>query len=215
MNVDKIFVINLECRRDRKEYMINELRRNEITNYEFFKGIRPTLDDVKEWNNEYCYHVKNQMLDSKFDKYRIGCLGCLRSHVEICKLSLERGYKRVLILEDDIEFKNDYKNVEKSMKDIKNDFDILYLSGSHLGTIENISENTIQVNGTHTTGSYIIDEKIMRYIISNIEGYEKEIDVFYSEKVQPKMRCYCCIPHITRQIVNYSDIQQNIVNYKF
>ena len=36
--------------------------------------------------------------------YQIGCLGCLMSHVQVCKLALERNYKNILILEDDTEF---------------------------------------------------------------------------------------------------------------
>ena len=99
MKIDKIFIINLEYRTDRKEEIIKELKKHNIYNYEFFKAIRPGIQDIIEWNNNYCDHVKKSFQDpNKFLYYQIGCLGCLKSHVEICKLALERNYKNILIL---------------------------------------------------------------------------------------------------------------------
>ena len=52
MNIDKIFIINLESRTDRKEEIINEMKKQNISEdkYEFFKAIRQTIYDVFEWN---------------------------------------------------------------------------------------------------------------------------------------------------------------------
>ena len=38
MNIDKIFVINLEHRTDRKKQIVEELEKQNITNYEIFKA---------------------------------------------------------------------------------------------------------------------------------------------------------------------------------
>ena len=93
MNIDKIYIINLKHRTDRKHHMINELARNNITNYEFFEAIRPDISDIITWNNNFCKHVSNSFSSKlKFVNYQIGCLGCLKSHVEVCHLSYDVFY---------------------------------------------------------------------------------------------------------------------------
>ena len=211
MNIDRIFIINLEKREDRKQQMINEMEKYNITNYEFFKAIQPDMSDIIEWNNKYCEHVKSDVLPHKFNGYKIGCLGCLKSHLEVCKLSLSRGYNNVLILEDDTEFIQNFNKLNQ-YNELK--YDMLYLAGSHLGVKDKYLSNIYKVVGTYTTGSYCINKKTMQYIVDNIQGYEKEIDVFYANNIQPKFQCYCIIPHITQQRNGYSDIQQNNVCYK-
>ena len=207
-----IYVINLKSRTDRRKNVIKEMVKHEITKYKFFDAIRPSLEDVNNWNKDYLGHI-NRLHVEDYDKYRIGCLGCLKSHVEVIKQALNNKYKYVLILEDDVVFKQDFHKIYEYIKQLKT-FDMLYLSGSHLGKKERISDNIIKVEGTHTTNSYIINEKVMNYLVNNINGYKKEIDVFYAEEVQPIFNCYCIVPHMTKQSDGYSDIQCSNVSYK-
>tara|TARA_Y100000816_G_scaffold121488_1_gene85366 strand:- start:603 stop:1259 length:657 start_codon:yes stop_codon:yes gene_type:complete len=214
MKIDKIFIINLEYRTDRKEQMIKELEKHNICNYEFFKAVRPGIQDIIEWNNNYCSHVKNSFPRSdKFLNYQIGCLGCLKSHVEVCKLALERNYKNILILEDDTEFIHNLDTLSKFSSQINDNYDMLYLCGSHNGPRERITENIVKTKKTHTTGSYLITDNAMKYLLENIKSYSKEIDVFYAEEIQSRFNCYCTLPHISKQKDGYSDIQQGNVSY--
>lgn len=214
MNIDKIFIINLSHRTDRKKIMINEMEKQNISNYEFFNAIKPSINEVNEWNLNYCNYVKKSVHPNKFDNYRIGCLGCMKSHIEVIKMALERNYDNILILEDDTEFIDDFHKLFKYSNQINNEYDMLYLSGSHLGSRLPVSNNIQKINGTLTTGSYLIKKYAMNYLIKNINSYEKEIDKFYCEKIQPELICYTVYPHITKQANGYSDIQQTIVNYK-
>ena len=91
---------------------------------------------------------------------------------------------------------------------------MLYLSGSHLGNTNKISENIIKVNGTYTTGSYLITNNAMNYFVNNIKNYNKEVDVFLAENIQPYFNCFCIIPHLTTQLEGFSDIQNKYVNYE-
>ena len=214
MDIDKIFIINLEHRTDRKEQIIKEMKKVGVTNYEFFKAIRPSIADIISWNNFYCNHVRTSFDPTRFVNYQIGCLGCLKSHVEVCKLALSRGYKNILILEDDTEFLYGMENLYKYASQINNKYSMLYLCGSHLGSKKQVSENIIKVVGTHTTGSYLIKEPAMRFLVDHIQSYGKEIDVFYGTILQYNLDCYCTYPHITKQRDGYSDIQQGEVSYK-
>ncbi len=216
MKIDKVFIINLKRRTDRKSFMMEQMKRWNISNYEFFEAIKPTLEEVLEWNKDYCSNESNIMggVKGKFDRYRIGSLGCLKSHYEIIKESLKRGYKKILILEDDTMFLKSFDNVFIFSKQINNDFDMLYLSGMNKGKVKKISENLLEIEGTRTTGSYIINEKAMKFLKDNILGYKKEIDTFYAEELQPKLKCYCVTPQITKQKSSFSDIQGKFVRYK-
>ena len=80
ISVDKIFVINLEHRKDRKEKMEKQLKEQNLS-AEFFKAIQ----------NEN------------------GTIGCMLSHLEIIKIAKEQGLKNVMILEDDCVFRSYFK----------------------------------------------------------------------------------------------------------
>ena len=54
-------------------------------------------------------------------------------------------------------FKNNFTNLLNYSTQLNHNFDMLYLSGSHLGNTNKISENIIKINGTYTTGSYLIN----------------------------------------------------------
>ena len=94
--LDRIFIINLKNRNDMREHMLQEMKMQAITNYEFFDAIRPTFEEVDAWDPQYCHHVKKSIRADKFVNYRRGCLGCLKSHLEVIKLALKRGYKKIL-----------------------------------------------------------------------------------------------------------------------
>ena len=50
---------------------------------------------------------------------------------------------------------------------------------------ERITENIVKTKKTHTTGSYLITDNAMKYLLENIKSYSKEIvDVFYAEEIQ-------------------------------
>jgi hypothetical protein len=85
--IDKIFYINLDKRDDRKKEIENELTKYEL------KGERyPAI---------YTPHS--------------GIVGCGYSHLNVLKIAKERGYKNVLILEDDFEFVVSKKELEESL----------------------------------------------------------------------------------------------------
>ena len=105
MKIDRIFIINLKHREDRRENVVNELKKAKLENFEIFDAVQPkTIEEINNWNPNFV-NEKPNWLRSDFLKFRLGSLGCLLSHVEIMKTSLERGYEQILILEDDAEFR--------------------------------------------------------------------------------------------------------------
>ena len=84
---DRIFVINLPSRSDRRREIERQLRRIGLSlaspPVELFAAIRP---------------------DRKGDFDSIGAHGCFLSHLGVLRLARDRGYGRIVILEDDVNF---------------------------------------------------------------------------------------------------------------
>jgi len=222
MKIDKVIIINLKHRTDRKENIIKELQRVGIKNYEFYNANKPCEEDINKWNPNFLNPIPAWFEQTGGDniKYKIGSLGCMLSHINIIKNCIEQNYENVLILEDDTMFNiGNGISLQQILYIFKNqidnlDFGLLYLAGNHRGSVlEKKTENIMKVKGTLTTGSYIINKKVMNFIVKNSNHFPREIDVFYSNYVQTKFPCYCITPHLTRQEKGYSDIVQQHVSY--
>lgn len=246
MDIDKVFIINLKHRVDRKEKVIKELNRAGIKNYEFFDGIQPkTQEELDNWNTNFLkekakwmrapfLEAHNLKKKDYYFKYKLGALGCLLSHFEIIKISLERKYNKILILEDDIKIifnpkicsfskiisliqKQNNKIFRKKNNDLimgQDSADILYLGGTHRrGFLNKATTNIYRTTKTATTHAYVISSDAMNYINKNLKNYNKEIDTFYIERIQSKGNCFCIIPPIVTQEDGYSDIIQQKVKY--
>ena len=96
------FIINLESRPDRKKQIPNEMIKQNINEnkYEIFNAIRPSKKKFS-WNNIYWDYVK-KMYILKILMVTKKSFRMFESHVGKFNLFI-KGYKNVLILEDDTE----------------------------------------------------------------------------------------------------------------
>jgi glycosyl transferase family 25 len=102
--IDRIIYINLDDRPDKKDYIESQLNALGVP-YERFPGI---------------YQRKNG-------------LGCTKSHLGVQKLARERGYKNVLILEDDFTFGVTKEEFEERLTQLFESgpaFDVCFLSNT-------------------------------------------------------------------------------------
>ena len=84
MKLDKIYVINLEYRKDRKTQILNELKKVDASNVEIFSAIRPKEGLINHWNHSFLNPLPTWYRGNATN-YRIGALGCLLSHLTIMK----------------------------------------------------------------------------------------------------------------------------------
>ena len=217
MKLDKIYVINLEYRTDRKKQILKELEKVDASNVEIFSAIRPKKELINYWNSNYLNPLPGWYKGNGLN-YRIGALGCLLSHITIMKKALKENYENILILEDDTTFLDDLtidKIINRYSKFLdKTEYGIFYLAGnSAQAGIKHIVKEVYLTFGTLTTGSYLINKRAMQYIVQNVIGYSKEIDKYYMEEIQNKFPCFISIPNITRQRASYSDIINQNTDY--
>jgi glycosyl transferase family 25 len=205
--IDKIFVINLDYRKDRLEHITSELLKVGITDFERFPAIKPTESMFKD---EYNYYIHNSSI-----KYRIGALGCLLSHLEIIKMAKNNNYKKILIFEDDCKFTESLDVLISALQQLEeknNKYKLLYLSGNHIKKCSPFSKNVVKVNGTFTTHSYVVTSDAYDGIISGLTRFSREIDNYYIRIYQPRNECYCVFPSMTTQIDGISDINNSFVS---
>lgn len=238
---DKIFIVNLDERKDRWEETLKELKNLGITNFERFSAIRPDIKKVPvEFYNKLVSPHKAK------PKYQTGAVGCKMSHYEIIKLAKKRNYKRILILEDDIEFnsfseteiKNRQKNKDKrykidktkedwarhfkiinnAMSDIPQDWEMIYFGANYKKQPKQVNPknpNLFKINAALTTHSYAIQSNVFDKCIDNMLNSGLEIDNFYIKNIHEpvKSKCYCIKPGLIRQRESYSDVVGRVTDY--
>jgi glycosyl transferase, family 25 len=189
--IDKIMYINLDRRIDRKEQIEGELSKFDLP-YERFSAI----------------------------PHKIGAVGCSKSHLEILKTARNKGYKNILIFEDDFEFlvsRDIFLNNIKEFFESNIQFDVLMLAHCIVEAEfhNNLVDRAIKV---HTTAGYIVNEGHYTTIINSLEHYTPLLeetnhhwlyscDVIWHE-CQRNGNYYILKPTIGKQRPSYSDISE-------
>lgn len=163
---DKIFYINLKRDVDGNDYMINQFKDLNITNYERFEAIECT-----EIPEEYLWRNFNK----QDEKYVKGSLGCRDSHLGVFKLAKERKYKRILILEDDVIMIQDPSEIVKMNERSIDIADMFYFGG--------LIEPHFRGQGVGTF-AYAVKERLFDDIIHMAIPSGMEMDNFYAKILQ-------------------------------
>ena len=204
--IDHIIYINLEHRTDRREEIERELARMDLT------------DKAERFEATY---IKEQ-----------GILGCTISHMEAIRLAKNRGYKNVLILEDDFEFLLEKDVVESRLETffrskLGRNYDVCMLCFGVMRDSENPMEEcdlVKRVIEAQNAAAYILQEKYYDVII---ELYERIIPLLQETKahwlyandqawknLQEKDRWYHFIERFGKQRAGYSDNSCEYMDYK-
>lgn len=146
--IDKIIYINLDKRQDRYKEINEELQRMNLAHLaERFSGIEVAPP--------------------------MGILGCGKSHLAVLKLAKERGYKRVLILEDDLQFKVECSHLESCLTKLFQEhpqFDVCFLTCYlNEGTVIENAPFLTKVRSATTASAYIVQDHYLDELINLYE----------------------------------------------
>lgn len=217
---DGIVCINLPERADRREACVEEFKklgletsppsplleeRGEATraaSYEFFQGIYSKPGEMK-WQ------------------------GCKNSHLAVIKMAKERGWKSVLIFEDDMVVKEKemeyYKQVIESLP---YDWWLFYLGGNPFEKLTSPPAPLLQergiadahlllCKGVKCAHAYAVHELAYNYILNEAPQQDIPIDRFYKNDVQPLGSCLIADRFCVGQRPGYSNILGFELDYSY
>jgi glycosyl transferase family 25 len=211
---EKIFCINLDERKDRWEKCLENFDKLEILHkVERFPGIKFTHND------------------EKYKKF-LGRAGCSLSHFEILKNAKNNNLSNYLVLEDDFELAFEPKiilnNLDESIKEMPEDWDIFYLGGNldnsyNIDPISKYSNHLFKLNSCHTTHSFAVNNRFYDLFLKNAPDVKsifnwvndnEVIDVFLSKKILRNNNCFISNPMLFVQAASFSDIEGGFYDYR-
>ena len=199
-NIDHIFYINLAHRQDRRQEIEQELN-NFNLRYERFEAIATP---------------------------GCGSIGCSYSHLGVLKLARERGYKNVLIIEDDFQFKVSKDEFEDGLNALFTNpiqFDVCML-GYNLKNGTTVQEYPwlTRVYEAQTASAYLVNDSMYDRLIDLYEWSSPLMDSTREhwnyacdqawKRFQPLTQWYCFTRRIGVQRPSYSDNTDHFEDYQ-
>jgi glycosyltransferase involved in cell wall biosynthesis len=122
---DKIFVINLCRRKDRRTFMKYKLEKESIYNYDIIPAIDGYTENIIKIfdmykNIKYYYGIITSP----------GAIGLICTWKELLKSCIDNNLKRILILEDDIYFHKDFASLHKNNLPLYTKYNVVTLGGN-------------------------------------------------------------------------------------
>ena len=191
-NIDHIFYINIEYRKDRRNEIECELNK---------------------------YGLIGERYNAIYVQNGRGCLGCSYSHLNVLKIARERGYKNVLILEDDFKFTVSKEELEEGLNHLFSlpfQFDVCML-GYNLqnGTIVEEFPFLTKVYEAQTASAYLVNQSMYDKLIAVYEWAVPLLEITgehwnYTcdqswKSLQPYSHWYCFTNRMGIQRPSYSD----------
>jgi GR25 family glycosyltransferase involved in LPS biosynthesis len=201
-NVDVVYYINLEYRKDRLDHITKELNK---TNLDKSK--------IKRINGIY---IKD-----------FGILGCAKSHILALETFLGTNHQNCIIFEDDFTFSQDQIVVNKLFDEVFDNninYDLIMLASNTLNETPTEYPYLTKILNGQTLSGYMVNRKFAKILLLNYKesvsilekiGYKVHDYCFdiYMKKLQPLFNWYCFNPKLGKQIESYSDIENAIVDY--
>ena len=146
-----------------------------------------------------------------------GIIGCGQSHSGVIKEAKARGYKNVLVFEDDFAFrvsKEDFWDLLKNALEEVPDYDVIMLGYAIINS-ERFSNTLMKVLAAQAGSAYLVNETFYDTLISTWdEGTAKLIKTGehwnyacdqYWKKLQPEAKWYAFTTRIGRQRPSMAD----------
>lgn len=211
---DKIFFINLEKRKDRYEECLVEFKKHGITAEKI-----SAIDGSKTFTAGLNRNA--------------GAHGLHLTTIQILETSIKNSYKNILILEDDIMFIDNLNTIfSQKIKSLPDDWDLLYLGGSHMfnkgkfkcvsrivdfeinaETYKTLDYELCTTTWTQTTHAVGINGKNLESLLKIFKEKRNPIDMIYAELQQNGSKTFTFLPSIALQRPSFSDIENVVVDY--
>jgi GR25 family glycosyltransferase involved in LPS biosynthesis len=156
-----------------------------------------------------------------------GAIGCSKSHAQCIRIAKANNWEHVIIFEDDavvIQPKILFDKVNCFLRDFKDNFDVLLLSGNNYTPFNMINDACCQVFNCLCCTCYIVKSHYYDTLIKNFDDGATLLSIHPNEKriyacdsywkqLQNVDSWYLIVPICISQRPDYSDIEKQFVNY--
>lgn len=184
---DRIYILNLAEREDRRLLMAEEMCKYEIDNYEFFEA-------TKDEN---------------------GIKGLLISMKRIFEHAISRGLDNILVLEDDNLFLLNPKLFLKAViPQLPKTYHLFFLGLNLLAQPTRISDNILKVSQSYSTHAVTYSLAAMRMILPLLlKDPIRPYDILLRDEIQIQNESYCTLPMLSTQRPGVSDIEKGFIDW--
>ena len=230
---DHVYIVNMEHQSANRIKVINQLRKAKV-DCELFTATNGYVGKPLEKWNEYKaqplgdlkrYPELNEREVSRGKKFieSAGAVGYIFTYLRILKDAKSRGFKRILILEDDVILSNSFEvKIQKFLSEIPDDWKILQLGASQYGW-DSFDLNTAEKDGFYkprnleTTGSFAVafDMSIADELMEAEEAFESPFDLLPMGEMYEKYlgKCFVAYPNLIMPDVADSSIRGGRCQY--
>ena len=132
-------------------------------------------------------------------KHKDPVRGCLESHINVVKYAKEKGYKNIMILEDDLKIVKDLKLVPK----FPDNWDMIYLGG----LCTHVMEWGEWIRGhIYCDQAYLIHSRLFDRIIEEGWNFDGPLDKYFTSVLHPEYHSYIQRESYIIQTEGWSDI---------
>jgi GR25 family glycosyltransferase involved in LPS biosynthesis len=202
--VEHVYLINLDERKDRLESATNEC-----------KKIGLTFERISAVNGS-ALNLTVQSYSPFDDLYwNAGAYGLLLTTLNILKDAKAKGYKSILILEDDVYFRPEINDLtDQNFVDLPQDWHMVLFGAEHCLKPSKFKGNLAIAKYSFCLHCYAINHVIYDYYIHLLEKRNKQIDLITAEDLQPLMKTFVFTPDLAGQTESFSNIQERLVGSK-
>lgn len=190
--IEKVVYINLEYRTDRRQHIQQEL------------SIFPA----------------EKIIHFNAIKHNKGGIGCSMSHIGVLELAIKNNWKNVLIVEDDLQWKN-FDNGHSILSNlVKNPYDVIMLSGHSV----KYNRKTYKLQNCCARTAYLVSNHYYQTLLNNYKTglvlLEKDFrgshrgDMYWN-RLQERDKWYIIMPQMCMQQPSFSDIEKRHVDYTY
>ena len=200
---DKIYVINLKESLDRKNHILQEFKKNNIINYEFFeathfdeKSVSDLLNSPKVISFPPCFRcLKNRCnCENNFlTKFQIANW---LSYINLFNKILETKHELVLICEDDIVFTKNAQQICNTLlnkalfrkKEINMKYPLLIKMGAAFdyGTHLLMNPPTYIKNYSLSNPCFAVNRSMIKTFLYNLKVIDYHSDVYFHKQIPAK-----------------------------
>ena len=204
---ERIEIINLVERNDRRQEMLAQLKRLDLSplpgRVEFFSAQRPTR--MGDWPS-------------------VGARGCFLSHYEVLRRARDEGLRNILVLEDDCDFAPEFVKQQYRLTQALSEtaWDILYLG--HRERVDSNGSISLLAwsRPLMTAHAYAVDGVVLPRLVKHLEKvmdrprghpeggrqhYDGALSTFRSQNEE--IRTVIVVPSLATQRSSRSDINKN------